>query len=210
MAPRGGRAAAPRDGAAPAEAASAASTRERILDVALELFARKGYAETSLREVAAELGITKAALYYHFESKQDILLAIHMRLHGLSADLLPLLPERADDAEAWERLVEGVIGLALRNRRVLEVSLRAQAELAEIHRHPEKHGEPPIRGVEERMLELLTSPSLGIEERIRRVASLGTIVAVLLGSTALPDIPEADLEAALRRAVHDLLAPRQA
>ncbi|MBO0686805.1 MAG: helix-turn-helix transcriptional regulator, partial [Candidatus Dormibacteraeota bacterium] len=40
----------------------ATSTRERILDVALDLFARKGYAETSLREVAAELGITKAAL----------------------------------------------------------------------------------------------------------------------------------------------------
>ncbi|MBO0838535.1 MAG: hypothetical protein J2P28_23895, partial [Actinobacteria bacterium] len=61
--------------------------------------------------------------------------------------------------------------------------------------------------VEERLLELLTSPSLGIEERVRRVASLGTVAAVLLlGATALTDVPDADLEASLREAVHDLLA----
>lgn len=187
----------------------ATSTRERILDVALELFARKGYAETSLREVAAELGITKAALYYHFESKQDILLALHNRVHGLTDEMLPLLPERAEDAEAWERVVEGLIGLTLKNRRLLQLSLRAQAELAEIHRHPEKHAQPPDQGVEQRLLELLTSPSLGTTERVRRVASLGTVAAVLLlGATALADVPDADLEASLREAVHDLLVPR--
>jgi AcrR family transcriptional regulator len=47
-------------------------TRERILDAALTLFAEKGYEATSMREIAEQLGITKAALYYHFESKADI------------------------------------------------------------------------------------------------------------------------------------------
>jgi AcrR family transcriptional regulator len=40
--------------------------------VALELFAEQGYDKTSLREIAERLGVTKAALYYHFKSKEDI------------------------------------------------------------------------------------------------------------------------------------------
>jgi AcrR family transcriptional regulator len=47
-------------------------TRERIQSIALELFAEQGYEKTSLREIAERLGVTKAALYYHFRSKEDI------------------------------------------------------------------------------------------------------------------------------------------
>ena len=47
-------------------------TRERIQAVALELFAEHGYEKTSLREIAERLDVTKAALYYHFRSKEDI------------------------------------------------------------------------------------------------------------------------------------------
>jgi AcrR family transcriptional regulator len=47
-------------------------TRERIQAIALELFAEQGYDKTSLREIAERLGVTKAALYYHFNSKEDI------------------------------------------------------------------------------------------------------------------------------------------
>ena len=47
-------------------------TRERIQSLALELFAAEGYEKTSLREIAERLGVTKAALYYHFKSKEDI------------------------------------------------------------------------------------------------------------------------------------------
>jgi AcrR family transcriptional regulator len=54
----------------------AEDTRSAIRDVALELFARQGYATTSLREIAEQLGMTKAALYYHYQSKQALLQAI--------------------------------------------------------------------------------------------------------------------------------------
>src|SRR5205823_2509957 len=47
-------------------------TRQRIQAIALELFAEQGYEKTSLREIAERLGVTKAALYYHFKSKEDI------------------------------------------------------------------------------------------------------------------------------------------
>jgi AcrR family transcriptional regulator len=47
-------------------------TRVRIQQVALELFTEQGYEATSLREIAERLGVTKAALYYHFKTKDDI------------------------------------------------------------------------------------------------------------------------------------------
>src|SRR2546430_8853343 len=93
------------------EAGVSATTRERILDVALDLFVRKGYTETSLREVAAELGFSKAALYYHFESKQDILMALHMRVHGITDEVLPVLAATSDAGDRWERLVDRLIGV---------------------------------------------------------------------------------------------------
>lgn len=51
-------------------------TRRRIQDVALELFAEQGYEKTSLREIAERLDVTKAALYYHFKTKEDILVSV--------------------------------------------------------------------------------------------------------------------------------------
>jgi AcrR family transcriptional regulator len=51
-------------------------TRERAVAVALELFNDQGYEQTALREVAERLGITKAALYYHFPSKEALLEAV--------------------------------------------------------------------------------------------------------------------------------------
>src|SRR5215468_12445924 len=47
-------------------------TRARLLGLALQLFAEQGYEQTSLREIAERLGVTKAALYYYFKSKEDI------------------------------------------------------------------------------------------------------------------------------------------
>ena len=48
------------------------STRELILDEALKQFSEKGYAGTSMSDIAKPIGISKAALYKHFESKQQI------------------------------------------------------------------------------------------------------------------------------------------
>jgi TetR/AcrR family transcriptional regulator, cholesterol catabolism regulator len=48
-------------------------TQERVLQAAARLFRTKGYAATTTREIAAELGIQKASLYYHITSKEDLL-----------------------------------------------------------------------------------------------------------------------------------------
>lgn len=49
------------------------NTKERIMETALELFSQSGYLGTSMNDIAKQLGITKAALYKHYTSKQEIL-----------------------------------------------------------------------------------------------------------------------------------------
>ena len=60
-------------------------TKERILETALELFAQRGYLGTSMSDIAARLGITKAALYKHYAGKQKILDRIVQRMNELDA-----------------------------------------------------------------------------------------------------------------------------
>ncbi|TWJ26097.1 TetR family transcriptional regulator [Micromonospora endolithica] len=71
---------------------STGGTRERIQAVALELFTEQGYEATSLREIAERLNVTKAALYYHFKSKDEI-------VTSLVEDRL----DRMDALIAWAR-----------------------------------------------------------------------------------------------------------
>ena len=54
--------------------------RDQIATVALTLFAEQGYAATSMREISEQLGITKAALYYHYSSKEEI---VRELVHGM-------------------------------------------------------------------------------------------------------------------------------
>jgi len=66
-------------------------TREQIRVVALEMFAERGYAGTSLREIAERLGVTKAAVYYHFPTKEDILASLLKVLLQLREAVLPAI-----------------------------------------------------------------------------------------------------------------------
>ena len=59
------------------------STKERILETALTLFARNGYLGTSMSDIAGALGITKAALYKHYAGKQEILDRIVERMREM-------------------------------------------------------------------------------------------------------------------------------
>ena len=61
----------------------AGDTKERILETALELFAQNGYPGTSMNDIAAQLGITKAALYKHYAGKQEILDRIVERMNEM-------------------------------------------------------------------------------------------------------------------------------
>ena len=83
----------------------AESTKERILRIALELFARNGYLGTSMNDIAGQLGFTKAALYKHYASKQEILEKIVERMNKMDYERAEVyeMPETEPDgfAEAY-------------------------------------------------------------------------------------------------------------
>jgi AcrR family transcriptional regulator len=81
-------------------------TRERALAVALDLFARQGYTVTSLREIAEQLGVTKAALYFHFRTKEELLTAIlRGYLDGIAALVTEAEEKRPLTADDQEQLL---------------------------------------------------------------------------------------------------------
>lgn len=102
-------------------------TSAEIRAVAAELFARQGFEKTSLREVAERLGITKAALYYHFASKADLMRGI---VQPLIDDVEVVL---ADSRESGaERFLADYFDVVLRHRKVFELVIRDVGALAQL------------------------------------------------------------------------------
>jgi AcrR family transcriptional regulator len=184
-----------------------ASTRERILDIALELFVDQGYDKTSLRDIAERLGTTKAALYYHFERKEDILLELHLRLHVLGREALEQL-ERLEDgqerADAWPALVDHFIDQVLENRELFLLHQRnhnALEQLTDNERHRAENED-----IEQLFRRVLQSPAIPLEQRVRMACSLGAVVGGLVGGEGLfGDVPIDELAELVREAVRDVL-----
>ena len=80
-------------------------TRRRIQDVALELFAEHGYEKTSLREIAERLEVTKAALYYHFKTKEEIIVSLFEDLTKPIEDLIDWGKRQPHSLETKQEIV---------------------------------------------------------------------------------------------------------
>jgi AcrR family transcriptional regulator len=179
-------------------------TRARILDIALELFAEHGYEKTSLREIADRLGVTKAALYYHFRTKEDILAGI---VDSMSAPI--------EEAIAWGE--QQTYSPAVRDeivRRFAEGMADRQPLLRFFHEN-----QPTIRELsvgtrfKDRMIaltRLMQGPEPTFEDRVRAAISLMAINVTQFIAEAcaeepdqLAELPEVDVrrEIALRVAL---------
>lgn len=93
------------------------STRERLEQVAARLFQEKGFDGTSIRELAKELGMESASLYYYFSSKEELLYAISREaLEEVIAAVQPLAEGNLSGDEACKALIDTHISLMLENR----------------------------------------------------------------------------------------------
>jgi len=176
-------------------------TRERILSVASELFTDQGYEATSLREISARLDITKAALYYHFDSKEAIMRALLEPFDVLIEELMARL-EDAHDLESWCDGLVWVVGkiadyldffrLIERNRHIIVTMLDDLK-----HTHADMH---------ERVEAAAHAAASSVGEEIRMLAALGAVTGFDdWAPTLLKDTDPDVLQLELSDAVRDIL-----
>ncbi len=178
-------------------------TRQRILDVALELFTEQGYDGTSLREISERLGVTKAALYYHFTSKEDILLALHMRLHEFGKDALLRMDNGPVTLELWGELLDEVVDQMLAQRQIFLMHQRNAAAVEKLH---DKAHEADHEDIQNRFRQILGDPRLSLGQRVRMAASFGVLLSGLfLSGDAFADTSNQELGNLIREVLHDVL-----
>jgi AcrR family transcriptional regulator len=181
-----------------------AQTRERILAVAQELFTRQGYDKTSLRDIAERLDITKAALYYYFPRKEDILLELHLRLQTLGETIIAELeaaPDGAARVAIWPRLANEMIDFMVDNRELLLLHNRNRSAFESLEAAMVQGG----RDVEVRFERILSSPAMALRERVRMAAMVGVITEVFGESAAaFEDVPPEELADLVREVIADL------
>lgn len=164
---------------------AASSTKQRILDIARDLFARQGYTGTSIADIARELGTTTAALYYHFPSKADI-------LRGLLAEpmvaytriLNSIQSERPSPAE----LLGAFIDLAADSRELSVMIDRDPAVLQLItNQLPESS-----QKMNEQVIDVLAGPGADRAAVIRAHAAFAVVKHATLAALSLDDPGTAD------------------
>ncbi len=88
-----------------------AARQQEVALIALELFAKKGFDATSIREIAQAAGIAKGTVYEYFTSKEQIVLvAMETFMMGFEAHLAPLLDPSRDPVETLQELVRASMG----------------------------------------------------------------------------------------------------
>ncbi|MEV0594921.1 TetR/AcrR family transcriptional regulator [Nonomuraea cavernae] len=173
-------------------------TRTRIQEIALRLFTEQGYEATSLREIAEELGVTKAALYYHFKTKDDIVAGLADQRVAEIEELLAWFKEQPRTPEARRELLQRY-AVQLKRTRFVEVNRFLERNQTAMRDHPK------LLRMREAMLELtgqLSEPGDPLATRISRSMALFTLHAGkwLTHDETVPEdeIIEASMEVALR------------
>lgn len=149
-------------------------TRERIQDVALELFTEQGYEKTSLREIAERLEVTKAALYYHFRTKEDIV-----------ASLLDDLAQSIDVVLDWAK--QQPAGPEVRRELVRRLAKLIESEIGRLMRFMQEN-QPALKEFQDRnplqgrMRELVRIMGAGEEDPVAQLRSRLALFALMFGN----------------------------
>src|SRR5262245_22582489 len=184
------------DAVAPALSHSArrGDTRGRIQHVALELFAEQGYERTSLREIAERLGVTKAALYYHFKSKEDIVRSFTEDYFCRIDALIAWGREQEPGTRTAQELLDRYITIVMESGEVFRFLERNQATIHGTE-DGKKHRFTQFRPRLAALMEIITGPDAPPRSRIRAAAALFAVSTSCM--VFMKDAPDADLDAVL-------------
>jgi len=165
-------------------------TRVRIQQVALELFAEQGYERTSLREIAERLGVTKAALYYHFKSKEDIVRSFTEDHFARIDALIAWGGEQPPSPDRTRELLDRYIGIVMDSGEVFRFLERNQAT---VHGTEDgKHRFTQFRPRLAALMEMITGPGAPPRAQIRAAASIFAVSASCMFFMKDSQAPEAD------------------
>jgi AcrR family transcriptional regulator len=172
-------------------------TRSRAQKVALELFAEQGYEKTSLREIAERLGVTKAALYYHFKSKEDI---VHSFTDDYFAEFDALLDWAKDQPpgdQTRREILDRYVGIVLASKEVFRFLEQNRASVQAMESGKDRFARVRVR------LDALVDVLVGAEAPLRdRVRATTAIMSV--GATCMFFLQQVDDRDKLRAIVLEM------
>lgn len=140
-------------------------TRQRILDTALRLFAERGYAGTSIRDIAEELGVTKAAVHYHFAAKEQIVVGLLRPFLQQFEDLVDGRAARPADARLFLHEVADLLVASGPLLSVLASDPSVAKASEDLHAH--------VEAVGARSAEVLAGPGADAAQLLRAHCALG-------------------------------------
>ena len=172
-------------------------TRAQAQKVALELFAEQGYEKTSLREIAERLGVTKAALYYHFKSKEDI---VHSFTDDYFAELDALLDWATSQPRGEENrreILDRYVSIVLASSEVFRFLEQNRASVQSMEAGKERFARVRLR------LDALVDVLVGAEAPLRdRVRATTAVISV--GATCMFFLQQVDDRDKLRAIVLEM------
>ncbi|OIJ90626.1 TetR/AcrR family transcriptional regulator [Streptomyces colonosanans] len=170
-------------------------TRQRIQDVALELFAEQGYEKTSLREIAEHLDVTKAALYYHFKTKEEILVSIFEDLTRPMDELIEWGKAQPHNLETKQEVLrrysEALTGAAPLFR-FMQENQATMRELSIGHQFKDRMMQ---------MRDIIRDPDASLTDQVRCISALFTMHAGMFVLQDVESDPEDKRKAVLEVAV---------
>ena len=150
------------------------AAQTRVIEAALALFAEHGISGTSLQMIADAIGVTKAAVYHQYHTKDELILAVaQVVLARLEAAVTAAEGERSR-TRAREVLIERMIDLAVERRRAASVLQRDPIML----RCLQEHG--PFRRVMERLNRLLMGGASDPRARVQAAMLASAIAGAML------------------------------
>ncbi len=155
------------------DARGRSDTRARIKNVALELFAEQGYDKTSLREIAERLDVTKAALYYHFKSKEDIVRSLVEDYFGQIDALIAWAKSQPRTADTRGEILSRYVRIVADGSDVFRMLQHNQAAMNSLS--TAKQRGDMFRERMTGLIGALTEPGAGMEERLRAAMTLGGV-----------------------------------
>jgi AcrR family transcriptional regulator len=162
---------------------SADATRQRILDAAYAQFYRKGFARVGVDEVAEAAKVTKRTLYYHFDSKDELLAAVLDAQHVLAMNTFRSWADRleGDADEVVTRLFAELSKWSAKPRFSGSGFTRLAMELADLPGHPARAAAKRHKGlIEAQLAQMLAKSKVGKPAETAR-----EIVLLLEGATNL-------------------------